>query len=100
MTLEEAQQQISQSKTPKGVVVESADGKYFFLTDEEAKRAAISPSKLYLAYRQLAQISGHGAGEEKFVLRGCGAIKEWLDGSSPDSDLWRAICLIYFDNCV
>jgi hypothetical protein len=100
MILEEAQQRISQSKTPKGVVVESADGKYFFLTDEDAKRTAISPGKLYAAYRHATRGSGRGTGEEKFVLHGCGAIKEWLDGSSPDSALWRQICLIYFDLCV
>jgi hypothetical protein len=100
MTLEEAQQLIQKSKAPKGVVTQAPDGRYFFLSDEDAKRTAISPGKLYSAYRHVSQGPTAGAPQPELVLHGCKEIKTWLDASSPDSAEWREICNVYFDLCV
>jgi hypothetical protein len=94
---------MSSSKAPKGVTVQAADGRLFFLTDEEAKRTAIPANLLYLGYRAISQ--QQNSGEVKGVARSrikaedCKGVKEWLDTHGPNSDTWRDICEQYFDSC-
>jgi hypothetical protein len=95
---------MSSSKGPKGVTVQAADGRLFFLTDAEAERAAIPANRLYLAYRAISQQQngGEGKGVARSFIKAedCPGVKKWLDDNSPDSDTWREICLHYFDDCV
>lgn len=95
---------MSSSKGPKGVAVQAADGRLFFLTNAEAERTAIPANRLYLAYRAISQ--QQNGGEGKGVARShikaefCPGVKTWLDEHSPNSDTWRDICSQYFDDCV
>jgi|ERR1700733_3820164 len=95
---------MSSSKDPKGVTVQAADGRLFFLTDAEAQRTEIPANLLYLGYRAISQ--QQNGGERQGVARSrikaeyCSGVKEWLDTHGPNSDTWRDICDQYFDSCV
>jgi hypothetical protein len=89
------------SDEPAGVVLQSADGSLFFLTEEAAAAARIPGSDLYRAYRHISPYDPKTTGERYDVgaYSYCGRMKRWLDTHSPRSARWRLMCLAYFDDC-
>lgn len=84
----------SQSPGATGVVARSADGRLFFIPDEQASSLEIQSSKLYEAYVNTSQqlVAARRADP-------CAKAKRWLDTHSPNSSLWRQRCLTYFEVC-
>jgi hypothetical protein len=87
------------SNEPEGVTVQSADGRLFFLTKEDAERIAIPENGLYTAFRSLRGREPRKT--ERDVLTG-----EWIDSwiwlesHSPNSARWRRKCLTCFETCL
>jgi hypothetical protein len=81
---------------PAGVIARSADGRLFFIPDEEAERFGIEDSKLYKAF---VAAGGGASPVESNSLYPCVLAADWLGSHSPRSPKWRKICLEYFDNC-
>ena len=93
-------QRMKSSKEPSGVVVTGADGTLYFLTDQQARRAAFRPDKLYTS--SLLRSSAGGGKHAPPIARPnspCASLRRWLNSHSPRSAVWRAVCLDYFDNC-
>jgi len=82
---------------PRGVTVQAADGRLYFLSEEDAKRTAIPASRLFEAYAQLRRTAPPVRGSRRDP---CAWAKRWLDTHSPNSSRWRRICLTYFEACV
>ena len=101
MDRSEVEKAINSTDKPKGTVVRASDGRMFFLTDDDVKRTAINPGKLYSAY---LHITGNQGKDHHPVDRqqttNCGAVKKWLDTANPDDYVWRAVCFFYFYECV
>ena len=93
-------QMIKSSVQPTGVTVQAADGRVFFLSDEEAHRTAIPRNTLYFAYLLITQHRTNPPLPNPKSARPCARAKAWLDSHSPNSAFWRRLCLAYFDNCL
>ena len=87
------------STEPEGITVQSADGRLFFLTKEDADRMAIPESRLYTAFR-LMKGQEPRKGEKDVLTDDCPRTWKWLESHSPNSALWRVRCLAYFEVCV
>jgi len=88
---QEAIKIVKASKGRRGVTVTARDGRLFFLTDAQARRAAFTDK---------------GGAYAKFLAKskvkkdaGCGILKGWLDSHSPNSRKWRKISLIWGGRC-
>ena len=84
---------------PTGIVVRSASGKLFFLTDEDAARTAIPASKAYETFRQRRGTGKRPPGGPKPLLN-CDSILSWLDSHSPNTKAWRRLSITWANNCL
>jgi hypothetical protein len=95
-----AREELSQHGTEvEGITVASADGRLFFLTNEDAERLSIPNNRLYKAFRAMRDNEPHPA-EKDLLTRSCIDSWNWLESHSPNSATWRRRCLKYFDECV
>ena len=93
-------EELSQDDTEvEGITVASADGRLFFLTNEDAKRLSIPDNRLYKAFRAMRDHEPHQA-EKDILTTSCIDNWNWLESHSPNSATWRRKCLKYFDECV
>jgi hypothetical protein len=99
---------ISSTNEPEGITVQSADGRLFFLSNEEAKRLAIPKTKLYDAFIAFSQTSFDNAPKafkksdaptRTPKLGPCEKARRWLATHSANSARWRRLCLRYFEVC-
>jgi hypothetical protein len=97
--LKQILQRVKSSKEPTGIVVAGKDGTLYFLTDQQARRAAIKPNKLYTAFLLRQSAGPKKGGPTPHPESTCGSLRRWLNGHSPNSAVWRAVCLDYFENC-
>lgn len=93
-------QMIKTSVQPTGVTVQAADGRLFFLSDDEAHQTAIPGNALYSAYLLITQHGTNPPLPKPKRASTCARAKAWLDHHSPNSEFWRRLCLAYFDNCL
>jgi hypothetical protein len=107
-TQEDIDKILNSNDEPEGVTVQAADGRLFFLSNEEASRLAIPQTKLYTAFHFISQIPSDAPAPEAQKKggapvvanpKGCGGIGRWLNHHSPHSAKWRRLCIWYFDNC-
>jgi hypothetical protein len=89
---------LEESKEPQGITARSDDGRWFFLTNEDAERMAIRDSRLYTAFRSLRD--GAPRIVERDEARACRNAWQWLETTDPNNEKWRRLCLAYFEKCV
>jgi hypothetical protein len=94
-------QQKTDDGGPRGVVVRAADGRLFFLTAQDARRAAIPANELYEAYLKMTRGCECEKRRVAYMSGGaCGRLKSWLDSHSPNSARWRRLALKWADGCL
>ena len=96
---EKLSESLESSNEPEGITVHSADGRLFFLTNEDAERLAIPDNRLYAAFRSLERHEPRKTDRDT-VANNCKSTWQWLESHSPNSSLWRRRCLTYFEVCV
>lgn len=86
---------VARAGGPAGIIIETRDGGFYFLTTVQARSARI-PKKGEFA-RFLKKSAGSGGGRKRKL--GCRAIKKWLNSHSPNSAAWRRASLRWGGNC-
>ena len=85
-------------RNPAGIIIHAVDGKAYFLTHAQARRARIPPRGAYATYRR--KLKERGGGRKWSTNSPCGRVKHWLDTHSPNSRLWRLRSILWAENCL
>jgi hypothetical protein len=80
----------------RGVTVMAPDGRLFYLTEAQARRAAFVDRGG--AYAKFLAKARRGTGAMRLDA-GCGILKRWLDDNNPNTRKWREISLIWDGRC-
>jgi hypothetical protein len=101
MTKEEVEKIIANSKAPKAVLVQSAKGQLYFISDENAKGMAAPSSVQRLGSALLNKIGTKGGGATALYTReSCDRIADWLTSSVPDKEgVWEGVAREYLAKC-
>ena len=98
MNPEEILSEIEKSNEPAGLIVRSEDGRFFFLSEEEMKRTALSAEDSGRANDVLKKSAGGNIAPE--LSRGsCGRLLKWLLNHNPNSTTWRRASVIWMNEC-
>jgi len=98
MNSEEILSEIKKSNEPAGLIVQSQDGRLFFLSEEEVKRTVLSAEDNELAQGVLKK-SGEGTISPALSRGSCGRLVTWLRTHNPHSQLWRSASVIWMNEC-
>ena len=90
---------IDSSKEPSGITLTGPDGRLYFLTDEEARATVLPESTLHYAYSESRKRRSDEKAEGPDPHDPCARARAWLDSHSPESDIWRKVCLKYLEGC-
>jgi len=80
-----------------GVLVQGAKGRIFFLSKEQARKAAVPPGRSKLL-RKLQKKAG-GPPPPRPLFSNCKNLLRWLLTHNPNSQRWRAVCAWWIDEC-
>jgi hypothetical protein len=91
-----------------GWVVQDADGRFYFLSEQDARMFRIENEDSTKLLRQLwAKAASHQAArqlarplDEHPGINTCRQLKRWLDTHNPRLTTWRRLSLIWADNCL
>ncbi len=98
MNAEEILSEIEKSNEPAGLVVRSGDGRFFFLSEEEMKRTALSAEDSGRA-KDVLKKSGEGNIAPQLSKGSCGRLLTWLQSHNPHSTAWRRASVIWMNEC-
>ena len=98
MNSEEILAEIERSNEPAGLVVRSEDGRFFFLSEEEMKRTALSAEDSERT-RDVLKKSGQGIISPELSRGSCGRLLTWLLNHNPHSQNWRRASVIWMNEC-
>ncbi|BCZ81772.1 hypothetical protein PTKU64_54470 [Paraburkholderia terrae] len=95
---EDVEALIKANPDPSGLVVRAQDGRLFFITNEQAEKAEIPETGLYVAYLASRHHNPAPYPTPPENLE-CEATMRWLDTHNPNTRIWRRVSLFYFDHC-
>jgi len=86
---------IEATQQPRGALVRSVDGDFFFLSESDTERLRISREH-YHTLEKVWKGSGGGSAEP---LISCGALWNWLTHHEPNSVAWRRVSVMWMNQC-
>jgi hypothetical protein len=98
VTPEEILSEIEKSDEPAGLIVRSQDGRFFFLSEEELKRTALSAEDSAAA-KELFKKSGEGPIAPQLSPGSCRRLVQWLLNHNPKTQSWRRASVIWMNEC-
>lgn len=94
---EQIQKMISK-RGQTGLIVHSSDGRLFFLSTKDVRRAKISPRDTRSIEKMLSKQDGRGRRSEE-GSSGCTKTLRWLLTHNPKSINWRKVSVWWMKNC-
>lgn len=87
---------ITSQRGQAGLIVHSNDGRLFFLTSKDVRRAKISPR----AGRAIEKMMQGSAGDRRSAKNSpCAKTLRWLLSHNPKSVNWRRVSVWWMKNC-
>jgi hypothetical protein len=99
MVSDEILSEIEKSNEPAGLVVRSEDGRYFFLSEEEMERTALSAEDSGRANDVLKKAGGGGNAAPELIPSSCRRLLKWLLSHNPKTTTWRKYSAIWINEC-